>query len=124
MSKKNKRNKQMTILAERDSVCMGDDCNAPNTQELSYTAYECLYEFLLNKVTKYVPKCTSSVWIILNYVNQEVGYITFDENCEITCTLATKRNIYVYELGGSIFCRKYNYKEIEDKHPEYKSLLK
>lgn len=119
-----KKNKQRTIIATRSSVCMADDCNAPNTRELFYTAYECLYEFLLNKVTKYVPKCTCSVWVIFDYTNKEVGYITFDENCEATCMLATKRDIYVYELGGSIFCRKYNYKEIEDKHPEYKSLLK
>lgn len=123
MSKKN-RNKQRTILATRSSVCMGDDCNAPNAEELSYTAYECLYEFLVKRVAKYVPKCTESVWVILNYANQEIGYITFDKNCDVTCTLATNRDIYVYELGGSIFCRKYNYREIEDKHPEYKSLLK
>lgn len=119
-----KKNKQMTILAERDSVCMGDDCNAPNSEEIPYNSDECLYDFLVNRLAKYVPAITNSIWIILNYRNKEVGYITFDENCEITCTLATKRNIYVYELGGSIFCRKYNYKEIEDKHPEYKSLLK
>lgn len=118
-----KRNNPMTIHAERDSVCMGDDCNAPNAEELPYNSDECLYEFLVNRVAKYVPKCTESVWVILNYSNKEVGYITFDKNCDTTCTLAIK-NTYVYKLGGSIFCRKYNYRDIEEKHPEYKSLLK
>ncbi len=123
MSKKNKRNKKGTIHAERSSVCMGDDCNAPNAEELLYNSDECLYEFLVNKVAKYVPNCTESVWVITSG-NKKIGYITFDKNCDVTCTLATNRDIYVYELGGSIFCRKYNYREIEDKHPEYKSLLK
>lgn len=123
-NKKNKRNNTRTIHAERDSVCMADDCNAPNTRELSYSAYECLYEFLVNKVAKYVPKCTESVWVILNYAKQEVGYITFNENCDVSCMLVSNRDIYVYELGGSIFCRKYSYRDIEEKHPEYKSLLK
>lgn len=124
MSKKNKKSALRTIHAERDSVCMGDDCNAPNTEEIPYNPNECLYEFLVNRVAKYVPAITNSVWVITSGAGKEVGYITFYKNCDVTCTLATKRDIYVYELGGSIFCRKYNYKEIEDKHPKYKSLLK
>lgn len=102
---------------------MADDCNAPNAKEIPYNLYESLYKFLVKRVTKYVPKCTESVWIILDYTNQEIGYITFDKNCDVTCTPAIK-DTYVYKLGGSIFCRKYSYREIEDKHPEYKSLLK
>ena len=34
----NNKDSVMTIHAERDSVCMGDDCNAPNARELPYSS--------------------------------------------------------------------------------------
>lgn len=34
------------IYAERDSVCMGDDCNAPNAQYLDYETNKPLSEFM------------------------------------------------------------------------------
>ena len=42
-----------TISATRDSVCMGDDCDAPHCESFSYTRDEMLSEFL-TKLYRYV----------------------------------------------------------------------
>lgn len=101
----NNKNSAMTIHAERDSVCMGDDCNAPNARELPYSSDEHISAFLINTVAKYVPNVTNSTWVIISGTGDEIGYIIFDKNSKVNYTLATKRDIYVYELDDSIFCR-------------------
>lgn len=42
------------IHIERESVCMGDDCNAPNAKELEYEVDEYLSDFM-ETVARYVP---------------------------------------------------------------------
>lgn len=48
---------KLRIRAERDSVCMGDDCDAPNTRYLDYGPDERLSEFM-DSVANYVPLMT------------------------------------------------------------------
>ena len=46
--------KEMRLLAERDSVCMGDDCTAPNGEYIQYKRGIRLSDLLLKNVG-YVP---------------------------------------------------------------------
>ena len=46
--------KEMRLLAERDSVCMGDDCTAPNGEYIQYKRGIRLSELLL-QIVGYVP---------------------------------------------------------------------
>lgn len=92
--------------AERQSVCMGDDCNAPNAAELAYDKDMMLSEFM-SVIMKYVPAMRNCRWIVF-----------FDRDKVAVLTGGSDRN-YTYELlvsdrkveefaGKKIFC-KYEY---------------
>ncbi|MGN1458568.1 MAG: hypothetical protein ACI4XP_11575 [Acutalibacteraceae bacterium] len=94
-----------TIHAERDSVCMGDDCNAPNARDLKYSKNELLSEFM-NSVAKYVPAMKNIVWNVL-CKGQTIAYLMFDENAEYKCEL-TIPDMKVSELAEKkIYCYHY-----------------
>lgn len=76
-----------TVHAERESVCMGDDCNAPNAAELPYKPDELLSEWLDNIVSKYVPAMRNTIWTVQDGA-KILGYLIFDENREHTCEIA------------------------------------
>lgn len=76
-----------TVHAERESVCMGDDCKAPNAAELPYKPDELLSEWLDNTVSKYVPAMRNTVWTVQDGA-KILGYLIFDENREHTCEIA------------------------------------
>lgn len=62
------------IRAERDSVCMADDCMAPNAQELSYDDNMMLSDFMA-VISKYVPAMNNCRWIIF-FGSEEVAVLT------------------------------------------------
>lgn len=66
------------IHMERQSVCMGDDCNAPNAQDISYRYNETLSSFML-KVMDYVPAMKNVRWI-LYCGTLYLGYLFSDES--------------------------------------------
>lgn len=93
-----------TVHAERDSVCMGDDCTAPNSAELEYFPHQTLSRFLSDTVSGYVPKMGDSVWAVSNG-GKIIGYIIFDENGSCACEIVGS-DIPVSELDtGGLFCR-------------------
>lgn len=117
------------IYAERDSVCMGDDCNAPNEKYLDYAADELLSEFLTS-VAQYVPSMRDVVWSIVCR-GETIAYLVFDEDCGCEYELAVS-DMRVAELAEKkIYCRYYYRRKLFDyrskppaeMYPECRTLL-
>ena len=51
--------KDMRVLVERDSVCMGDDCTAPNSKYILFESGISLSS-LLSQIAQYVPDYSGS----------------------------------------------------------------
>lgn len=93
------------IYAERKSVCMGDDCNAPNAKELYYEDGDRLSDFM-EVVAKYVPSMRNVVWSVA-CADEIIAYLYFDENSGYEFELQVK-DIKVSELvEKKIFCTYY-----------------
>ena len=96
----------MKIKAERDSVCMGDDCNAPNTGYLEYDENELLSVWLMKTVTDYVPHMHECVWSVESN-RKIIGYLICDKNGNYTVE-TTCDDEYMGLLNISeIFCMHY-----------------
>lgn len=117
------------IYAERDSVCMGDDCNAPNARYLDYAANELLSEFM-DSVAGYVPSMRDVVWSVV-CKDKTIAYLIFDENDGYEYELAIP-DMRVSELAEKkIYCRYYYERKLFDykikppveMYPECKTLL-
>ncbi len=97
---------KLRIRAERDSVCMGDDCDAPNTRYLDYGPDERLSEFM-DSVANYVPLMREAVWSV-TWEGRTIAYLVFDEKGDHLCELAVPDG-RVSELAGKrIYCRYYH----------------
>ncbi len=125
------------IHAERSSVCFGDDCNAPNAEELPYTKDMKLSSFLWT-VEKYVPHFSPeqhTIWAIEN-LSEPIAFLESDRTHSYACTPVN--NIMVKDIKEQrIFCRYfYAYRgrlcselnnfvtpEWEAAHPESVTLL-
>lgn len=123
------RNQVNQVYAERDSVCMADDCNAPNAKKLNYESDELLSHFM-DTVARYVPSVRNSVWSIV-CKGKTIAYLIFDENSGYTHELAAS-DIRVSELAEKkIYCRcyqvctlfDYRTKPPAEMYPECKTLL-
>lgn len=117
------------IYAERDSVCMGDDCNAPNAKYLDYATDELLSEFM-DAVAGYVPSMKDVVWSVV-CKDKTIAYLIFDEDAGYEYELAVS-DIRVSELAEKkIYCRyyyngklfDYRIKPPVDRYPECRTLL-
>lgn len=97
------------IHAERDSICAGDDCNAPNAEDIMLDRGARVSE-LLEKTVKYVHNVYDSVWLVMkdNYKSNKIpGFVVFDENGSHYCELAVPDG-NVEMLGiKKIFCRHF-----------------
>lgn len=103
---KNQKTGQFTIHAERSSVCMGDDCTAPNPADLEYESSQKLSEFL-PVIAGYVPKMRNAWWDIFSD-KQLLATVYFDAFSKATYKLHG-RDIRIAEIAGKgIFCR-YHY---------------
>lgn len=118
-----------TIYAKRDSVCMGDDCNAPNAGKLCYTRNELLSEFM-DSVARYVPSMKNVVWSVI-CKDRTIAYLIFDENAEYKYELAVP-DMKVSDIDvKEIYCRyyyrnklfDYNVKPPIELYPECDTLL-
>lgn len=61
------------VHAERDSVCMGDDCLAPNAQDFSFRT-DVSRSCLLAKLVGYVPDMREVVWSV-RCGQEPIGYL-------------------------------------------------
>lgn len=93
------------IHAERDSVCMGDDCNAPNAKDLDYETNELLSSFM-DSVANYVPHMKDVVWNVV-CKDRTIAYLNFDENADYKYKLLIP-DMKVSELDDKkIYCIYY-----------------
>lgn len=79
----------MRVLAERDSVCMGDDCTAPNGKYIYFESGIMLSELLL-KIAKYVPDYSGrqhTIWGI-EHNGVPIAYLECDEHSKYKGILA------------------------------------
>lgn len=117
------------IYAERDSVCMGDDCNAPNAKYLDYATDELLSEFM-DAVAGYVPSMKDVVWSVV-CKDKTIAYLIFDEDAgyeyelavsDIRVSALAEKKIYCrYYYNGKLF--DYRIKPPVDMYPECRTLL-
>lgn len=117
------------VHAERDSVCMGDDCNAPNAKDLYYASNERLSDFM-DSVSRYVPSMRNVVWSI-ECKDKVIAYLIFDENANCKYELAISDMEVSRLVEKKIYCRYYYERKLfdyrtnppVDLYPECKTLL-
>lgn len=119
----------LTIHAERDSICMGDDCNAPNADELPYKEEEKLSHFL-RTVASYIPVrryvwavyCDERLLALISF--NALGESSFDLQVDdLTLTELSVSHIFCRHFIESDFsCRNADGAQVE-KHPECHTLL-
>lgn len=117
------------IYVERDSVCLGDDCNAPNAKNLDYEDDERLSDFI-DAVAKYVPTMREVVWSV-SCKDETIAYLIFDENANYKYELSIQ-DVKVSDLvEKKLYCRYYYERKLLDFHtnpptdlyPEYTTLF-
>ncbi len=100
-----------TIEAERESVCMGDDCNAPHYVHLEYDPNQLLSEWMLNTVLGYVPIMRGCVWAVFsgNRGNKKLlGYLVGDKETDKYTVELVRDDEYMGLLNiKEIFCDYY-----------------
>lgn len=98
---------QLLIHAERSSVCMGDDCYAPNPEDLSYEPEQTLSEFI-PMIARYVPKMKDSWWDV--YTGKQLVATVYFNGCGKVTYELHGPDIRIADMAGEgIFCR-YHYK--------------
>ena len=126
-----------TIHLERESVCMGDDVNAPNAKDLRFDPDMLLSEFL-HLIAESIPVCFDNqhtVWCVVNG-KRPVALLETDTEGHYTDELLIE-DLLVKDLGSKeIYCRYfYEYKgnlcpslssyvdgKWKDDYPEYSTL--
>lgn len=109
------------IRVERDSVCMGDDCNAPNAMDVPCREGEKLSEFM-GTLAASLPKMRSSVWAVKCKGNV-IGFIDTNRfsRCETTICI---NDIQISSLASEkLFCKYYTEGRMANKYPECETLL-
>lgn len=94
------------IHAERASVCMGDDCNAPNAEELAYDNDMLLSDFMA-VIMNYVPAMSNCRWIIF-FGKERTAVLTGNERAEYSYELLVPDRKVSELANTTIFC-KYEY---------------
>lgn len=99
------------IVVKRDSVCMADDCLAPNRSEFTFGEEETLKDLII-QISRYVPNMKDVVWSI-NYNGNPIGYVNFcsdDKKFELVT-----ENIKIIELQNrNLYCKFYNSSKLMD----------
>lgn len=110
-----------TVHVERDSVCMGDDCTAPNAVELPFRKDEMLSEFMVT-LAESLPRMSNVVWAV--YCRDDViGYV-YTNGARQVRTMLRIKDVRTASLGKEmLYCSYYYEMLMADKYPECKNLL-
>lgn len=102
----------MVINFDRESVCIGDDCNSHS--ENKFIQDSMLVSDLLLSLTNYVPIIEDTVWVIvsLDASNKVIGFIVTDKRrknkIELNVVDTQIKNIFSKKDDAvSIVCRYY-----------------
>ena len=94
----------MKIIWTRDSVCMGDDVNAPNTRTEEIDQPLTVAD-LLDKAANYVPSMSGSVWVV--WVEDTLaGYLEMSTSGYLLRDEAVLEELPPPKLCKSLFGRK------------------
>lgn len=107
----------MKIILQRESVCMGDDCNAPNEKIIQFDDNTTASEFLGYCAENYVPKMHNSVWVIsdIDFRKKSViGYAVTDSEGSISIFSSNEGKSISDVISGEIFCQYYYPKKTAD----------
>lgn len=104
--KDNANEMSLVIHATRSSVCMGDDCMAPNPEDLGYEPGEMMSD-LVPRIAKYVPNMKDSWWDIYGG-DKLMATIYFDSRGKARYKMQGPDVDLADIPDGEIFCR-YNY---------------
>lgn len=113
--------KVMRIRATRDSVCMADDCNAPNERILECSPELALSGFM-KIVTGYVPNGHNVVWTVYRR-SRLLGYLIFDDSGNYTVELAVPDNKVSRLRIDEIFCSHYYEYDFLKKYTDCDTLI-
>ncbi|MDO4945191.1 MAG: hypothetical protein Q4E74_08355 [Ruminococcus sp.] len=107
----------MKIKLQRESVCMGDDCNAPNEKIVQLDDNTTVSEFLGYCAVNYVPKIHNSVWVISDIDFRKkyvIGYIVTDAQGNISVFSSNEDKSVSVVISDGVFCRYYYPKKTDD----------
>lgn len=117
---------KITITALRSSVCMGDDCTAPNKKEYIVNKNIKLSDFI-RILFEYVPTVHNAAWVV--YSDDVIlGFIVIDGNGNKMSEINGDDIKLCKKLkSNEVFCCHYynsDLKEIAEEYPECDTLLK
>lgn len=99
------------IIVKRDSICMADDCTAPNSCEFTFGSEDRMKDLII-KISRYVPEMKDVVWSI-NSNGNPIAYVNFCAD-DKKFDLITE-NILISELKNTNFyCKFYNSSKLID----------
>lgn len=117
------------IRVDRESVCMGDDCNAPNEELLDLDNKD-MFSDVLKKVAFYLPQMSDVIWAV-DSGRKVLGYILMDQNRQHHFELCQRDQLFS-EMGiRALHCSYFHSHRfmhnvngvITEKFPEQKTLL-
>lgn len=99
------------VIVKRDSICLADDCTAPNTCEFTFSSDERIKDLII-KIARYVPEMSDVVWSI-NSSGKPIGYVSFCSDSKKYDLVID--NIRIAELSEkNIYCKFYNKNKLLD----------
>ncbi len=107
----------MRVILQRESVCMSDDCNAPNEKIVQFDDNTTVSEFLEYCAVNYVPKMHNSVWVISDIDFRKkyvIGYIVTDAKGNISLFSSNEGKPISDVISNGVFCRYYYPKKTAD----------
>lgn len=119
------------VRVDRQSVCMGDDCTAPNEKMLSVGERDTLSD-IFQKIAVYLPQMCDVIWAV-DSGKKVIGYIVMDTNKQARYELCLEDKVF-YEMDiealhcsyfhqGSFEYRNGKDDEIIERYPECRTLL-
>lgn len=97
---------KIIFYAERQGVCMGDDCMAPHREKLEFPR-DARISDLMTALAAYVP-AMRNVWWDIFCDRRLIGVLRSDESRQYTPELADRDILLSGLPAREIFC-KYNY---------------
>lgn len=119
------------VRVDRQSVCMGDDCTAPNEKLLSVCEKDMLSD-IFQKISVCLPQMCDVIWAV-DSGKKVIGYIITDANNQVRYELCLKDQVFC-ELGiEAMHCSYFHQKSFEyqnekngriiEKYPECRNLF-
>ena len=96
----------MKIIMQRDSVCMGDDCNAPHQEIFEAETFQQLHQILLEK--QYYPTISGNnvVWVLTSSDCWDIySYFT---KTDTVIPNQNEKNLKVLSPDGNFYLKYYS----------------